>query len=82
MCNDLCATVPELRQDPSPEKRVELHLHTKMSALDSVLELDKAVATAARWGHQAMAVTDHGIIQLFLKHSTWGKSMASKYCSG
>lgn len=82
MCNDLCATVPELRQDPSPEKRVELHLHTKMSALDSVLELDKAVATAARWGHQAMAVTDHGIIQAFPEAFHLGKKYGIKILFG
>jgi len=47
------------RFDSSPEKRVELHAHTKMSILDSILDVNEYVEQAARFGHTALAVTDH-----------------------
>ena len=47
------------RIDESPVKRVELHAHTKMSVLDSVLDVSDYVKTAQRFGHKAIAVTDH-----------------------
>lgn len=65
MCSDLCIAEPKMREDESEDKRAELHLHTKMSALDSVLDLEKAISTAARWGHPAIAITDHGVVQAF-----------------
>ena len=52
------ASCPQL-SDEAPEKRIELHLHTKM-AMDSIVELEKAIKMAADWGHEALAVTDHG----------------------
>ncbi len=82
ICNDICLSLPELRQDVFPEKRVELHLHTKMSALDSVLDLGKAIATAARWGHTAMAITDHGIVQAFPEAFRLGKKYGVKILLG
>jgi DNA polymerase-3 subunit alpha (Gram-positive type) len=51
--------------DDAPVKRVELHLHTKMSAMDSVVDCSDAVKMAAGWGHPAIAVTDHGVVQSF-----------------
>ncbi len=53
------------RVDAAADKRVELHLHTQMSTLDSTLTVADAVQTAARWGHSAIAVTDHGVVQAF-----------------
>lgn len=47
------------RFDSSLEKRVELHAHTKMSVLDSILNVDEYVEQAKRFGHKALAVTDH-----------------------
>ena len=48
-----------IRFDEAPERRVELHAHTKMSTLDSVLDVEKYVETAAKFQHRAVAVTDH-----------------------
>ena len=49
----------EIRIDAAKQKRVELHAHTKMSALDSVLDVEAYVKAAKNFGHRAIAVTDH-----------------------
>ena len=52
-----------VRMDDAPVKRVELHCHTKMSRLDAVSDVSEIVKTAMRWGHRAIAITDHGGVQ-------------------
>jgi DNA polymerase-3 subunit alpha (Gram-positive type) len=51
--------------DCAVDKRVELHLHTKFSSMDGVSSPEQYIAQAAKWGHPAIAITDHGGIQAF-----------------
>ncbi len=64
---DLQEVVHYERKDLMPEgqRRVEFHAHTNMPTMDALTEVEEIVATAAKWGHKAVAITDHGNVQSF-----------------
>ncbi len=80
------ATKPERRDDHEGPKRVELHVHTKMSDNDGFNEINDLVDQAVAWGQKAVAITDHGVVQAFpdaanraAKHRGKGKEIKIIY---
>lgn len=70
------------REDLAEEKRIELHLHTKFSAMDGVSSIKDLIKQAKAWGHEAIAVTDHGVVQAFPEAYDVGKSEGIKIIYG
>ena len=67
LADDLMVGRRPAREDTyeGPLKRVELHAHTTMSAMDGMIDPAELVKTAVKWGHKAVAITDHGVVQAF-----------------
>ncbi len=82
--NDVNEIKPKLRQDTAPEgqKRVELHLHSPMSQMDAVTSVSDLVSQAKKWGHPAVAITDHAVAQSFPEAFGAGKKNDIKILYG
>ena len=87
---ELTMTISGIRAEVKPQredtckkgKRVELHAHTQMSSMDALCSTKKLVKQAAAWGHKAIAITDHGVVQAFPEAMDAGKSNNIKILYG
>ncbi|WNQ13770.1 PolC-type DNA polymerase III [Paenibacillus aurantius] len=73
---------PPERMDRAEEKRVEFHLHTSMSPMDGITPVGEYIKTAAKWGHKAIAVTDHSGVQSYPDANKAGKKHGIKVIYG
>ncbi|WP_102346908.1 PolC-type DNA polymerase III [Bacillus sp. Marseille-P3661] len=82
MAQDINEIKPQERIDTETEKRIELHLHTPMSQMDAVTSVSKLIEQAKKWGHEAIAVTDHAVVQSFPEAYSAGKKHGVKILYG
>ncbi|SFD88306.1 DNA polymerase III catalytic subunit, PolC type [Bacillus sp. OV194] len=84
IANDINEIKPETRKDLAEEgkKRVELHLHTPMSQMDAVTSASRLIGQASKWGHEAVAITDHAGVQSFPEAYSAGKKNGIKVLYG
>lgn len=82
MLKSLLKVEKQIRMDSSKDKRIELHLHSQMSSLDGVTNIKKIVERAHQWGHEAIAITDHGVVQAFPDAMEIGKKLGIKIIYG
>jgi len=82
MPGDIRETAAPERIDDADEKRVEFHLHTTMSAMDAVTSVESYIKRAAKWGHPAVAVTDHAVVQAYPEAAKAAKKHGVKVIYG
>lgn len=82
IASDIIQTSKDVKSDNAEVKRVELHLHSQMSSLDAVTPVKELIKRAAQWGHKAVAVTDHGVVQAYPDACDAGKKNKIKVIYG
>ena len=82
MGRDIVKKKKRERMDNEEEKRVELHLHTNMSTMDGMTSASALIERAAKWGHKAIAITDHGVVQAFPDAQSASKKFGVKVIYG
>jgi len=82
IASDIIEVPKKTKKDNAEKKRVELHLHTQMSAMDGVTPVKELVKRAHEWGHKAIAITDHGVVQAYPDAADAGKKFGIKIIYG